>query len=171
MLDIPVTFILHRTLQFWSKSLKWSPCNINSWLSRCSSARGSGSWLYLGNPTKVKANKFFLFTESSLKVENKEHLVDFVVTLYLSHFALMCYAVTKCHSQLCQICWSFIGCNQNGDGVSKNDKSCHICFRCLKKLKVALVNYKIYGTLSINVDVNLPIICLIWLTLMVLMTF
>ena len=30
----------------------------------------------------VKASKSFLFTEGSLKVENKENLVDFVVTLY-----------------------------------------------------------------------------------------
>ena len=31
---------------------------------------------------KVKARKSFLFTESSLRVWNKEHLFDFVVTLY-----------------------------------------------------------------------------------------
>ena len=31
--------------------------------------------------TKVNACKSSLFTEGSLKVENKEHLVDFVVTL------------------------------------------------------------------------------------------
>ena len=45
---------------------------MNSWLSRCSTARGSSSGLSLGGPTKVKAHKFFLFTEGSLKVENKE---------------------------------------------------------------------------------------------------
>ena len=33
--------------------------------------------------TKVKARKSFLFTEGYLKVENKEHLFDFVVTLLL----------------------------------------------------------------------------------------
>ena len=32
----------------------------------------------LQGPPKVKACKSFLFTESSPKVENKEHLVDFV---------------------------------------------------------------------------------------------
>ena len=35
--------------------------------------------------------------------------------------------------------------DQNGDWVSKNDESCHICIRWLK---VILVNYEKYGTLS-----------------------
>ena len=43
-------------------------------LLRCSTARGASSELSLGSPTKVKALKSFLFTEGSLKVENKEHL-------------------------------------------------------------------------------------------------
>ena len=47
---------------------------MNSWLSRCSTARGSSSGLSLGGPTKVKASKSFLFTEGSLKVEDKESL-------------------------------------------------------------------------------------------------
>ena len=51
---------------------------INSQLSRCSKATGSGVGLSLGGPTKVKS---FQFTEGSLEVLNKEHLVDFVVTL------------------------------------------------------------------------------------------
>ena len=34
-------------------------------------------------PTKVKDHKSFKFTEGSLKVENKEHLVDFIVTLFI----------------------------------------------------------------------------------------
>ena len=42
---------------------------------------GPGSGLSLVGPTKVKARKSFLFTKGSLKVENKEHLMDFVVTL------------------------------------------------------------------------------------------
>ena len=46
---------------------------IYSWLSRCSTARGSGSRLSCGGPTKVKAHKTFLFTEDLLKVENKGH--------------------------------------------------------------------------------------------------
>ena len=58
--------------------------DIYSQLWRCSTARGSNSWLSLGGPTKVKAKKSFLFTEGSLKVEIKEHLFDFVVTLYAS---------------------------------------------------------------------------------------
>ena len=36
---------------------------------------------YPKGPTKVKARKSFLFTEDSLKVQNKEHLIGFVVTL------------------------------------------------------------------------------------------
>ena len=53
------------------------------WLSRCSTARGSSSGLSQGGPTKVKARKSFLFTEFSIKVENKEHFFDFVVTLFI----------------------------------------------------------------------------------------
>ena len=49
----------------------------------CSAARGSRTGFSLVGPTKVKACKSFLFTESSLKVENKEDLVDFVITLCL----------------------------------------------------------------------------------------
>ena len=33
--------------------------------------------------TKVKAHESFLFIEGSLKVENKEHLFDFAVTLHV----------------------------------------------------------------------------------------
>ena len=51
-------------------------------LLRCSTARGSGSWLSLGGPTWANARKYFLCIEGSLKVENKEHLIDFVVTHY-----------------------------------------------------------------------------------------
>ena len=40
--------------------------------------------------TKVKARKSFLCIESSLRVRNKEHLVNFVVTVFpvLSHHLL-----------------------------------------------------------------------------------
>ena len=55
---------------------------IQSRLSRCSTDRGSGSGLSLGGPSKVKA------CECSLKVENKEHLVDFFVTLVLCTYVL-----------------------------------------------------------------------------------
>ena len=48
-------------------------------LSRCSTARICSTKLSLVGPTKVKAHKSFLFSEDSLKVENKEHLVDFVI--------------------------------------------------------------------------------------------
>ena len=40
--------------------------NKHSQLSKCSTARGSGSGLSVGGPTKVKAHKSFLFTEGSL---------------------------------------------------------------------------------------------------------
>ena len=46
------------------------------------SSRLSAYKLSLVGPTKVKAPKSFLFTEGSLKVENKEHFFDFVVTLF-----------------------------------------------------------------------------------------
>ena len=44
---------------------------MNSRLSRCSTASGSGSRISLEGFTKVKAHKSFLFTEGSLKVEIK----------------------------------------------------------------------------------------------------
>ena len=56
-------------------------------LLRCGTARGSGFRLSLGGPTKVKARKSFLFTEGLHKVENKKHLVDFVVTHYYSLYS------------------------------------------------------------------------------------
>ena len=68
----------------------------------CSTARGSGSRFSLQGPTKVKAHKSFLFTESSPKVENKEHIC-------------------------CQMFGFSKGCDENGDRVSKNDESCNIC--------------------------------------------
>ena len=40
----------------------------------------------LVGPTLVKARTSFLYTEGFLKVENKEHLVDFVITLYFTSF-------------------------------------------------------------------------------------
>ena len=67
----------------------------NTQLSRCITASWSSSGLSLGGPTKVKALKSFLFTEGSLRVESKEHLFKFVVTLFLSHFAQMRQAVAK----------------------------------------------------------------------------
>ena len=39
--------------------------NTNSWLLRCSTARGSSTGLFLVGPTKVNACKSFLFTEGS----------------------------------------------------------------------------------------------------------
>ena len=57
---------------------------INSRLSRCR-ARRSGtafSWVSL---TKVEARKYFLFTEKFPFIENKELLLDFVITLRCKH--------------------------------------------------------------------------------------
>ena len=55
---------------------------IHSRLRRCSTARVSSTELFLVGPTKVKAPKSFLFTEGSIKVENNEHLIDFVFTFF-----------------------------------------------------------------------------------------
>ena len=66
------------------RQLRQADIEIYSQLSRCITARGSISGLSLGGPTKVKARESFLFTEGSLKVENKEHLFDFIVTLLSS---------------------------------------------------------------------------------------
>ena len=77
------------TIFFWkaffyqdclSRLLKPSAAYKYSRLSKCSIAREFG--LSLEGPTKVKAPESFLFTEGSLKIVNKEHLFDFVVTLY-----------------------------------------------------------------------------------------
>ena len=68
---------------------------IHSQLSRCCTTRGSSSGLSLEDPTKVKARKFLLFTESSLKVENKEHLFDFVVTLYLAKINVLIHSTVR----------------------------------------------------------------------------
>ena len=57
---------------------------INSWLSRCSTARRSSTGLSLVGRTKVKARKSFLFTEGPLKVGNKERFFDYKVTLQVT---------------------------------------------------------------------------------------
>ena len=61
---------------------------IDSQLSRCSTARGHSSELSLVGSTKVKAHKSFLLTVGSLKVENKQHLVYFVVKLFIIYSCL-----------------------------------------------------------------------------------
>ena len=43
---------------------------------------GSSSGLFIVGTTKVKACKSYLFSEGSLKVENKEHLFDFAFYTY-----------------------------------------------------------------------------------------
>ena len=66
MLGVPSLFEISEPL--FKNKLKYIS-QIHSWVSRCGTARGSISRLSLGGPTKVKARKFFLFTEGSLKVD------------------------------------------------------------------------------------------------------
>ena len=75
---------------------------IYSRLLGCSTARGSGSGLSLGGPTKVNARKSFLFTGGSLKVEIKNTCLILLSHFILSCFAKMLYAVAKC-SQICRL--------------------------------------------------------------------
>ena len=52
----------------------WMSCIIG-----CRGAIQSVSGLSLGGPTKLKACKSLIYTEGSLWVENKEHLVDVII--------------------------------------------------------------------------------------------
>ena len=62
-----------------------------SGLPRFITARWSNTGLSLVGTNKVKARKSFLFTEGSLKVENKEHLFDFVChTMYVKTIHYVC---------------------------------------------------------------------------------
>ena len=63
-----------------AKSGFYSRLQINSQLSRCRTAKGSSARFFGVSPTKVKAGKPFLFTENFPCFENKEHLLDFVIT-------------------------------------------------------------------------------------------
>ena len=54
---------------------------LASFIFGCPGGLGSSTGLFHVGPTKVKACKSFLFTDHPLKVENREHLVDLVVTL------------------------------------------------------------------------------------------
>ena len=56
---------------WWHRDTSIYITTCKSQLSGCSTARWSGSGLSLGDPTKVNAGKAFLFTDGSLKVENK----------------------------------------------------------------------------------------------------
>ena len=87
--------------------------DIYSRLLRCSAARGAIFGLSLGSPTKIKS---FIFTENSLKVENKKN----TCLISLSHF------ISSHFAQICQIVGLYKGCDQNCDRMSKNDKGCHI---------------------------------------------
>ena len=118
---------------------------IYSQLSRCSTARVSVTRFSLVGPTKITARKYFLFTEGSLKVENKEQLFDFVFIVNL--FA------SKVEDEviISQIVRISEGCDQNGNRVSKNDKSCHICSM---RLKGVLVTYEKYGTMFIYLGID-----------------
>ena len=65
-------YCISQPLQFPKTSICFGI--VYSRLPRCSTARGSDSGLSLGSPTKVKTRKSFLFTENSLKVENKNKI-------------------------------------------------------------------------------------------------
>ena len=95
-------------------------------LSSGITARGSGIGLSLVGPTKVKPPKSFLFTESPLRVWNKEHLVDFVVTLNFTSKL----ETKKIISQIVGVSWVY---DQNGDCVSNTIKSCHLISIRLKR--------------------------------------
>ena len=53
------------------------------WL-RWSAARGSSTRSFLVGPTYITACKLFLFTEKFPCSENKEHLIDFLITFFSS---------------------------------------------------------------------------------------
>ena len=57
--------------------------NIHSLLLRFCTARGSGTWLSLVDPTKVKACNSFLFTEISLVFKIRNTSLIFVITFIL----------------------------------------------------------------------------------------
>ena len=73
MLDPPhVSFCRISLPLFFTQKVIWFKC---SQLSRCCSARGSGTRFPLAGPSKVKSGKSFLITEKFPCNENKEHLV------------------------------------------------------------------------------------------------
>ena len=57
---------------------------MNSQLLRCSTARGSSSGYTLEVQLRLRLVSIF-FNGGSLKVENKEHLFDFIVTIFLPY--------------------------------------------------------------------------------------
>ena len=63
----------------------------------------------------------------------------------LHHRALMLQKFED-EKMISQIVWISEGCDQNGERVSKNGKSCHICSM---RLKGMTVKYEEYETLSI----------------------
>ena len=64
------TFLFLKNFRNFTIGKKWE---IHSQLLKCSTARGSSSGLSLIGPTMVEAQKSFLFTEGSLKVESKHY--------------------------------------------------------------------------------------------------
>ena len=121
--------------------------NKNSGWLRCVTAWGSVTGLSQVGLTKVKARKPFQFTESSLRVWNKEHLVDFVVTLYFT--SLCCFALPirkvsqstlkrkQWNGVILSFVWKITFWSRiksiETTRVSKNDISCHICSMGLKR--------------------------------------
>ena len=71
--------------------------DIHSGLSKCSTARRSGSGLAMGGPTKVKARRFFLCTEGSLKVEINTGLCPIKVSSNAIELTMQtsCYSIMR----------------------------------------------------------------------------
>ena len=57
---------------------------------RCCTTKGSVTGFSQVSLIKVKAHESFLFIEKFPFIENKEHLVNFVITLYYSITLLQC---------------------------------------------------------------------------------
>ena len=137
---------------------------MNSQLSRCWIARGSYSKFSLVGPTKVKARKSFLLTEKFPCIENKEHLLDFVITFI---FHLCCFNTLCSGMSQSTFSWEWENHFSNvritevfDQNVSKNNKNCHICsmklksFLLLSKICDYVCEYSFHSTYVLG-DVQL----------------
>ena len=74
-------------------------------------------------PLRLRLKGLFYSLKVPLKLKIKNTRLILLLHFILSHFAQMRYAAAKC--QICCV-------TKNGDKVSKNDESCHICNKWLK---------------------------------------
>ena len=100
------TTMLHCVLMFSHDQTNISNFHIQSVVKV--SACWSSTELSLTGPTKVDARKSFLLTERSLNVENKEHLFDFVVTLYFTSLCLLSQIESHLNKQYLTLASSFL---------------------------------------------------------------